>query len=209
MKRQIWLIGIFGALLSLGGCSPTESSSEIPNVNKALSTLVPEYTELSKVRLPNGRRYVSLGDTEERATAVFPQPSRGFSPKEDTVPVLPQDFKSKVWETTQEGFGIILHDDKVVMAMHQYDGITADEFASILDNVKAVNGIDHFQGLNADKVDYWFTRFGIDLIVISRVAGNKMKYQTTIAIGNEHIFDTLGILKNVKKIEYSPNSPKT
>jgi hypothetical protein len=85
----------------------------------------------------------------------------------------------------------------------------ADEFASILENVKTVNEIDHFQGLTADKVDYWFTRFGNDLIVISRVAGNKMKYQTTVAIGNEHIFDTLGILKNVKKVEYSSNSPRS
>ncbi len=209
MKRTLWLLGILSGILSVCGCAPTDSSSEILNVNKGLSTLVPEYTELSKVRLPNGRRYVSLGDTEEKAAAVFPKPSRGFSPSEETVPVLPPDFKSKVWETTQEGFGIILHDDKVVMAMHQYDGIMADEFASILDNVKAANGIDHFQGLNADKVDYWFTRFGNDLIVISRVAGSKMKYQATITIGNEHIFDTLGILKNIKKIEYSPNSPKT
>ena len=210
MKRQMWLIGVLGGMLSVGGCAPTDVSSEVPNVNKSLSTLVPEYTELSKVRLPNGRRYVSLGDTEERAAAVFPKPSRGFSPAEETVPVLPPDFKSKVWEIGgQEGFGIILHDDKVVMAMHQYDGIIADEFASILDNVKAVNGIDHFQGLTAEKVDYWFTRFGNDLIVISRVAGNKMKYQATITIGNEHIFDTLGILKNVKIVEYSANSPRT
>ena len=208
MNRKIWLIGILGAVLFLGGCSATELTAEVPNVNKNLSTLVPEYIELSKVRLPNGRRYISLGDTEEKANAVFPRPSRGFSPNEDTVPVLPADFKSKVWETTTEGFGIIVHDDKIVMAMHQYEGITADEFASILENIKIINELDHFQALTVDKVDYWFTRRGPDLIAISRVAGTKLKFQATITIGNENLFDTLGILKGVKKLEFSPNSSK-
>ncbi len=207
MKKWVGTLGlIFGACL-VNGCSPSDATAEVPNVNKSLSILVPEYTDLSKVRLPNGRRYVCLGDTEEKASSVFPRPSRGF-PLEDSVPGLPADFKSKGWETTPEGFGVILHDDRVVMAMHQYEGIEPDEFATLLENVKTINGLDHFQSVTQDKAEYWFTKLGIDLLVISRVPGVRKRFQVTITIGNEHIFDTLGILKDVKKVDGHPSSGK-
>lgn len=207
MKTWVGTLGLILGANIMSGCAPADTTPELPNVNKSLSTMVPEYTELSKVRLPNGRRYVSLGDSEEKANSVFPKPSRGF-PLEDSIPGLPADFKSKGWETTPEGFGFILHDDKIVMAMHQYEGIEADEFASVLENVKTVNGLDHFQAVTQGKAEYWFTKLGIDLLVISRVPGIKKRFQVTITIGNEHIFDTLGILKDVKKVDGLPSSDK-
>lgn len=185
-----------------------DATADTPNVNKNLSVLVPEYTEVSKIRLPNGRRYVSLGDTEEKATAVFPRPGRAFPPPDEVVPGLPSDFRGKSWESSTEGFGIILHDDKIVLAMHQYEGIEPDEFASILDNIKSINGLDHFQSVTQDKAEYWFTKLGTDVLSISRVATVKKRYQVTITIGNEHLLDSLGILKDVKKIDNLPNFEK-
>jgi hypothetical protein len=207
MRHWQILVGLAIIPIALSGCSQVDASVDVPSVNKSLSILVPEYTEISKAKLPNGRRFLSLGETEEKATSVFPRPSRGF-PLEDTIPGLPTDFKSKGWETSTEGFGFILHDDKVVLAMRQYEGIEADEFASILANVQEANGIGHFQSVIQDKAEYWFAKMGIDEIVISRVAGTKKKYQVTVSVGNERILDTLGILRDVKKIDTLTNGEK-
>ena len=207
MIRKGRVLGLSLLAILAVGCAQNDPTDEVPNVNKSLSSLVPEYTELSKARLPNGRRYLALGETEDKALSVFPRPSRGF-PLDDGIPGLPSDFKSKGWETSVEGFGIILHDDKIVLAMHQYEGVEADEFASILDNVKTANNLDHFQSVTQDKADYWFVKMGMDEIVLSRVPGAKKRYQVTITVGNEHILDTLGILKDVKKIDIGPKTEK-
>lgn len=199
MKKGVGLLGMLLGAFILGGCSQAESGEDMPNVNKSLSVMVPEYTELSRVRLPEGRRYVSLGDTEEKALSVFPRSSRGFDFPEITIPGFPPDFKAKGWESNTKGFGVILHDDRVVLAMEQFEAIEADEFASMLENIKTVNGLDRFQAVTQDKAEYWFTKMGTDILAISRVAGNKKRYQVTITIGNEHILDALGILKNVNK----------
>jgi hypothetical protein len=207
MKKRLNVLVIAILAIFASGCSQLDSTLEVPNVNKSLSTLVPEYTEISKARLPNGRRYLSLGDAEEKATAIFPRPSRGF-PLEDNIPGLPTDFKSKGWETSTEGFGVILHDDKIVLAMHQYEGIEADEFATILANVQEANSILRFQSVTQDKAEYWFVKMGMDLVVISRVAGTKKRYQVTVTVGNEHIVNTLGILRDIKKEDILPKTEK-
>ena len=49
---------------------------------------------------------------------------------------------------------------------------------------------------------------GIDVLVVSRVAGSKKRYQVTLTIGNEHILDALGILKDVKKADIRPGTEK-
>ncbi len=209
MKHRAFVFGLAVAAVIAGGCSQIDSSSDTPNVNKLLSTLVPEYTELSKVRLPgDGRRFVSLGDTEEKALSVFTRSSRGFDFTENTIPGFPADFKSKGWESSTKGLGVILHDEKVVLAMVQYEAIEADDFANILENVKSVNGIDRFQSVTQDKAEYWFVKMGIDVLVVSRVAGSKKRYQVTLTIGNEHILDALGILKDVKKTDIRPSTEK-
>lgn len=198
MKIRVAILGTIAYAMILSGCSQLDSSTDSPNVNKNLSVLVPEYVELSKVRLPNGRRFLSLGDSEEKAMSVFSRPSRGF-PIEDSVPGLPADFKSKGWDSGTEGFGVIIHDDKIVLAMHQYEAIEADEFASILVNIQETNGIDRFRKVMQDKAEYWYVKEGRDVLAISRVAGTKMRYQVTVTIGNEHLMNTLGILRDVKK----------
>jgi hypothetical protein len=207
MKRWGLMFGMSLAMIVTQGCSPVESVADAPTVNKALSTLVPEYTELSRVRLPNGRRYVSLGDTEEKAISIFPKPSRGFQ-LDDTIPGLPTDFKSKGWETGSEGFGVILHDDKVVLAMRQFESVEPDEFAELQKGVKEINGLERFQLVTQDKAEYWFSKMGRDVLVISRVAGVKKRYQVTITIGNEHVLDSLGILRDVKKDDSQLNPEK-
>lgn len=192
-----WRLSILPGIL-LVGCSGVDTTTDASTINKSLSTLVPEYTELSHIKLPNGRRYVSLGDTEDHAFSVFPRPSRAF-PLEESIPGFPSDFHSKGWETNAEGFGIILHDDKIVLAMHQYEAMEADEFATLLANVQAVNGLDRFQAATINKAEYWYVFTGQDDLVISRIAGPKKRYQVTVTIGNERIMDTLGILKDVRK----------
>lgn len=204
MRKLAIGLGIAIVAILATGCSQTDAGTDAPVVNKSLSLLVPEYTELSKVRLPEGRRYVSLGDTEEKALTVFPRSSRGFDFHEDTIPGLPSDFKSKGWESSTRGFGIILHDDKIVLAMEQFEAMEADEFATLLENIKTVNGLDRFQAITQDKAEFWFTKMGNDVLAISRVAGNKKRYQVTVTIGNEHILDSLGILKDVKKEDLTP-----
>ena len=207
MNRWFTHLGASLTAIVVCGCTQMDPTDETPSVNKSLSTLVPEYIDLSKLKVPNGRRFVALGESEDKAFSVFPKPSRGF-PLDETVPGLPVDFKSKGWETSTEGFGIILHDDKVVLIMRQFEGIEADEFASILENVKATNELDHFQSATQDKADYWFVKYGIDEMVISRVPTVKKRYQVTISVGNEHILDTLGILKDVKKTDLQPKTEK-
>jgi hypothetical protein len=208
MKKSVASSGIVFLVLAASGCSSSDPNSDAPAVNKTLSTLVPEYTEVSKVRLPEGRRYVSLGDSEEKAASVFPRSSRGFDFPDQLIPGLPSDFKAKGWESSTKGFGVILHDDKVVLAMEQLESIEADEFASLLENIKTVNGLDRFQAVTQDKAEYWFTKMGTDVLAISRVAGSKKRYQVTVTIGNEHLLDALGILKDVKKEDIMPKSEK-
>ncbi len=208
MKRSFAVLGVICSVFSISGCSQVDAPEEIPSVNKNLSVLVPEYTEVSKVRLTNGRRFVSLGDTEDKAFSIFPRPSRGFTLQDETIPGLPVDFKSKGWESNSEGFGIILHDDKVVLAMRQYEAIEADEFAGILAALQAINGIDRFQSVTQDKVEYWFIKSGLDVLSISRVPSAKKRYQVTTTIGNEHVMDSLGILKGVKKTDTQPTFEK-
>ena len=71
-------------------------------------------------------------------------------------------------------------------------------------NIKTVNGLDRFQAITQDKAEFWFTKMGNDVLAVSRVAGNKKRYQVTVTIGNEHILDSLGILKDVKKEDLTP-----
>lgn len=205
MKIRVPILGTIACALLLSGCSQLEPSTDSPNVNKNLSVLVPEYVELSKARLPNGRRFLSLGDSEEKALSIFSRPSRGF-PIEDSIPGLPADFKAKGWDSGTEGFGVIIHDDKIVLAMHQYEAIEADEFASILVNVQETNGLGRFQKAMQDKAEYWFVKVGKDIIAISRVAGTKKRYQVTVTVGNEHLMNALGILRDVKKEDILSNS---
>ncbi|MBS1725865.1 MAG: hypothetical protein JST51_04035 [Armatimonadetes bacterium] len=192
MDRRLWIV----CGLLLGGCSAMDAPESTPVVNKALSSQIPEYVNPSPAKLPNGRRWIALGENEDRAFSIFPRPSRGF-PLEETIPGLSMDFVSKGWETTTEGFGIILHEDQIVLAMHQYESIEADEFAQVLELVKDANGIDHFTGTSLNGVDYWYTFFGHDELVISRIPGPKKRYQVTITIGYDKVVQALGILKDV------------
>lgn len=189
-------------LLTLGvilvGCSSADSNDQTLSVNKSLSVQVPDYKDPSNLKLPNGRRFIVLGDTEDKALSIFPRPSRGF-PLEEVIPGFPADFVARGWETNAEGFGFILHEDKIVLAMHQYEAVEADEFASILANVQTVNNIDHFQSAVINKAEYWYTTSGIDEIVISRIAGAKKRYQVSVTLGNQSVVNALGILKDVNK----------
>ena len=204
MKRRLLLL--IGIVLS--GCSAVETSTDVPVVNKSLSTAVPEYSSLSDIKLPNGRRYVSLGDNEEHAFSVFPRPSRAF-PLDEAVPGFPTDFRSKGWETNLEGFGFILHDDKVVLAMHQYESLEPDEFAALLESVRLANSLDRFQATTVNNVDYWYVFSGQDDLIVSRIPGAKKRYQVTVTIGNDQIVTALGILKDVKRSTLPPSTPGT
>lgn len=193
--KGLW-IGLVGVLAV--GCTPTEAQEDSPSVNKALSTVVPEYTVPSNLKLPNGRRYISLGDSDEKALNIFPKTPRAF-PLEDSVPSFPSDFHAKGWESNVEGFGIILHEDKIVLAMHQWESVDPDEFASILKNVQDTNEISRFQSTTVNKADYWYVQSGQDELIISRLPGSKKKYQVTVTLGNQHVIDALGILKGMPK----------
>lgn len=193
---KAWSLALIGVVLC--GCTSVNTNDGSPTVNKALSVQVPEYNDLSLVKLPNGRRYICLGDSEDKAMSLFARPSRGF-PLEDTIPGFPNDFTAKGWESNQEGFGIVLHDDKIVLAMHQYEAVDADEFASILKNVQDINGIDHFQAITVNKADYWYLFIGRDDLIISRIPSAKKHYQVTVTIGNDQVIRNLGILKDVPR----------
>ena len=195
---KYWMLA--GFALIIAGCNGIDTpSTETPSVNKSLSVLVPEYSDPGKLRLPYNHRYVTLGETEEHAMSVFPKASRSF-PLEDSVPGFPSDFHARGWESNSEGFGVILHDDKVVLAMHQYEAVEADDFAAILDNVKTINNLDRFQAATIGNVDYWYVVLGTDELVVSRLPGAKKRYQATITVGNQRLVDALGILKDTKKV---------
>ncbi len=193
------VLGIAFVAAMLGGCSGGDNTTpDAMSVNKGLSTSVPEYNDLSALKLPNGRRFVSLGDTDDKALSIFPKPSRAF-PLEDGIPGFPSDFHARGWESSTEGFGVILHDDKVVLAMHQWESVEPDEFAGILANVQDVNNLGRFQAITKNNADYWYVTSGRDELVVSRIPGAKKRYQVTITVGNQKVVEALGILNDASK----------
>ncbi|HLO97293.1 MAG TPA: hypothetical protein VK171_01750 [Fimbriimonas sp.] len=194
MKLRTWLVAPL-LLILLYGCSGQDASVAQVPVQKGLSLITTEYSEGGVLKLPRNRKNLRLGASEEEALNVFPRPSRGF-PIDEAIPGFPSEYKAHGWEGSDDGFGVILRDGRTYLAMYEKEAMTADDFAEILEQVRVANNLDRFSAISKNGADYWFTKEGEEVIVLSRIAGLQKRYQVTVTLGHIQLVKALGILKD-------------
>lgn len=191
MKR---IFVIAGLAICITGCSTSDVAAvaEKP-INRQVATQMADFVTPSISGLPNGRKRLSIGEDSSRALAVFPRPSRGF-PLEEAIPGLPEGFKSVGWESNTDGFGAVIYDEKIMLAMRQYEALDTEQFAQTLQLVQGSNPSLQWTFLTKNSVDYWLATEGNTTFVISRIAGKKKTYQVTITLGETHLMSALSLV---------------
>ena len=193
------------AFVSVLGCAGAEVESFEQPIHRELSARIEEYTSPSFLAMANGKRVLRLGESPEKALSLFPRPSRGF-PIDDQVPGFPEVLKSKGWESSQEGFGIITRDDEVLLAMHQLESLDADQFAILLAELQAAVPDAKFELTKRGTTETWWTAYSEDVLMISRTPNKKKRYQVTVTLGHQLLAEALGLDKYMVADTQAPTS---
>ena len=138
--RRFWpvlvAVGLLGCQAPEGKLAP-ELVPEAPEAASAQVAIgLPPRLEESELRLFHSGASFRLGEPYDQAMAVFPMPKSAFEFNELPLP-LQKNYVGRGWETSRLGFGVVLHNDRVLLAVSQTDradAATAEQFLKAYDD---------------------------------------------------------------------------
>ncbi|HWA82352.1 MAG TPA: hypothetical protein VG820_02890 [Fimbriimonadaceae bacterium] len=189
---------------SQDGAPPTQAA---PPPTKL--TAVPTFETTSKLGLIRRSGTVRVGMNQEDAFAIFKQSPNSYE-KSDLPAAFDSPYEANGWQSKDEGFGMILYKDRVVVAVDELDGLSEGHLAS--DVVKpytdAFGPPQYFGDKNEVKagyldgkyVRYWFWQAGDnsgDILMICATEVNTGKLNVAVAVGWNPAMETLRMTPNL------------
>jgi hypothetical protein len=136
---------------------------------------------------------VKVGDMWASAKEVFPEPPRGTYEIHDLPNQFGKQFESQGWESDRnEGFGVILTDNKVVSAVYELEHARADTVDELIhDELTRMLPLKP-TSISDGPVSYWFWH-GINQTTMICRLETKDGVNLTMAMGDDNVLKPLAI----------------
>jgi hypothetical protein len=197
------------AALIVVGCAADGEPAETPKpADGAPAVSLSEIsTDPSPVGLFNGNATVLVGDSSEKAKTFRPILPTSY-PLKDLPAKLPAELEVRGWEASEEGYGLILYQDKVVAAMYQSQNTTLDEVNDWVGQERRhMDKIPPVQ-LAGTGLQYWFWSDPKSKQTAMVCAQQKKRgFDLTVAMGDDSVLTILGAsVLNARKLIYAPGT---
>lgn len=208
MRRANVLASV--AALFACGCAGSEVASSQVEPPKAEVKKAPEpkFTKQSELGLINGWKVLNVGEKEKVAEDFFERPDRA-SALRDLPPGLEGSYRSQGWQSANEGFGLLLYDNRVALSMRYFEHADNDLLADLLKRYQR-----RFPKLaplqqNARKVRYWFLESGEYRLMLCAVETPSGDLTVTASVGDSRVMEYLGMdpksaLRDATQVEPAP-----
>ncbi len=193
-SRLSWVVAIAVLTGALAGCSggaqpiaqqpPATPPTDLP-ANLDLTYV----SRLSLVR-PAGR--LRVGETKEAALFLYPPPEK--AEMFGNLPFnLGDDYTASGWEKEDEGFGVILLKNRVVLAQRSLIGIDEERLKEVLATYEQDAGRKADRQVQLDAVRYWFWTDGVHRLMICAVKPKTDRMTVAVSLGHVLAMDRFGM----------------
>src|SRR5579862_1469390 len=217
MRRAV----LFLLALGIAGCGEPTPPSQVAVVSPIKAATppthplpVPDFAHLYNLGLLRASSSVRVGMNWDEALAVFAEPKGSFEgsdlPVSLTQPDGNQAFEARSWQAKDEGFGAILRENRVTVAMDELDEVTQDRVNEILSQYTNEFGQPHIfdktgasvpSTLTGTHVSYWFWQDGPapdgQYLMLCATETGPSKFSVTCSIGWMPIMEDLGMAPDV------------
>lgn len=179
------------------GCRPAGKSGSQkaePKQNVELKLDLPADAAPSDlVMVGDDGELLQVGDSTGKAYRAFPKPPKAFTAvRLPDVLARIQDpvLSAEGWSTAEESFGLVLIQERVILATHTLDGVDERQWSQILDRY------DRFPFLEAitvgsGKVQYRFYQQEGQRLMLAFATDYRGRRSITVALGLSDLMDTL------------------
>ncbi len=188
--RKVWILGL--AVIAVGcggGDSANKAGSPAPST--VASVAPPSSLAPTELALFEGPAKVKVGDSADDADKAFPMPPGAFPFKE--IPAGFQgDYRARGYDTSRDGFGVILYDNRVALAMRREENLTSGEITETFKEYQSAYGDPHDAVLGA-RIQYWFWEAEGQRLMLCAVPDSRdsSRIDLTIAVGDHVVMDAL------------------
>lgn len=185
----------------LAGCGEQQQpaatdvgASAVPAAATAKQPIpLPDFGQGSRLALVRRSGSVRIGANMDVALTVFAEPPGSYE-KSDLPPGIAPPYESRIWQTKNEGFGMILFKGQVAAAIYELDRTGEERLQELLGLEQDVLG----QGtaLPGKFVRYWFWKApaGVDqLVMLCAAEIQPGRINVTEAIGTQALMDALAM----------------
>jgi hypothetical protein len=151
---------------------------------------LPDFGSESSLALIHGDERLRLGAPTREAQVFFVKPKRAFE-FSDRPPGFGPEFGAWGWESQAEGFGLISHLGRSVVALHEQYKSPQERVNVVIDSYLRINGTESATAISGDSVRYWFWEQGRSRLMLCVVHTDGTTYNITEAIGELAAMDTL------------------
>lgn len=193
----VWL----GFVLLAGGCQGGEKASPVtppqPDVIRD-SVVAPDFaaTGHSRIALSAWGHTVQVGDSRDQVAEVFPAVQRAIE-SSDLPAQFGANFKARVWERGNDGFGVILYGTRdgkgnVCVAIASYDQCDEQKLAEIIAAQETACDRKLEPSEATTHSQYWFAEDADVRLMVCAYGDSKDSKKVTVAIGTISAMDALG-----------------
>lgn len=187
-----WIFSSF-TLLTISGCGSNVAPGQASVVIKPVDVQVrlPAGGNQSALALFNGEVALRVGDPVKTAFEIFPKPPGAYEGTDLPQQVGGKDYKALYWDSGPLSFGVILTDERVVMAQEITENATAkmvDDEVSVYR--KAIYMVEP-KTIVGTEASYWFWELGTQRLMICKATDYKSRITLTTALGDENMMNVL------------------
>lgn len=197
-----WLLGLVG--LALIGCGPGKTADDTKSepvlglersaVRTPAKVTPPDFSKRTDLRMIRKGEVLHVGDSVDDALRIFPEDKSAFH-LADMPPGWKDDsYRCVGWDTASTGFGAIVYNDRIALALYHEDRITEDRLKEILDTYD--RGLSMPATLvTGSRVRYWFWEQEPHRLMICAVQVPGDGLNVSIALGDIQIMDLFRMKK--------------
>ncbi len=190
---KLWLPLLVAPLL-LMGCGSEESAAEPSSAATAKASALAEAPELDAkdpLTLLSAEGKLHLGGTRTDALKQFPKPEIA-----STISDLPKalhgqaNYSAESWQVGGMGFGTILYDDHLCLALHQVEKMTDENFEALLQKHRDENRVTATE-IRDRFVHYVFWETDTQRLMICGFRSPEGSWSVTSVLGAKNVMDVL------------------
>ena len=198
MRKAFWPVIAGIALVGCGDVSSPKAETPAPIVAAPTKIESVDFESQSELRLFRGIRTLSVGDPWESAQNVFPSPKR-FYPLDEVPSKITGPLKAQGWMTDNEGFGVLLFNGRVAMAMHQIEKATPEMETRVLNEYQSYLSTSGALEVKGSRSHYWFRDDKTHRLMICSVMGADGYRYIAVAVGDRNLMDALRMSPSMAK----------
>jgi hypothetical protein len=203
-------VAVSGCASDITAQAPADKGTTARTVN-VQRIEAPDVNKKTRLALIHGRDKVKVGDEWEYAKKIFPEQRGAYEINDLPAGLTGPDYRARGWESANEGFGAILFDDLVAVAMYRLDRVDESRLLEFLDtytdqlgrpNLAVPEDLLDATGRRTNtkhRVRYWFWEQETQRLMISAVLTVSDGMNVTVSVGDRHTMDALGMSPDAAK----------